>query len=260
MLSLGGMLSLDARDTTVITVFSGEPEVPVVTQYDQSCNFMDSRQAMATRREENRRALEFFGVEVMDLGYTDIQYEEPAANILGTWIPTNTWMNNVTDFGVAATMQTRDERRLKRKKDLRKRLSAQITSILDSYIREKGPHIEVFSSLGESVSDHADHEILYLAIMDVAFSFRLNPEIKWLFYEDFPYVLRIATRNYANFRKAEWMQSYLRKPIEAPEGWITQNIAVFSPRQFAFDRCHYERKKEAIDMYASQVKHHAASM
>jgi hypothetical protein len=198
VLSLGGMLSVDPTNTTVITVFAGKPMYPVTTAYDESCLFSSSDQALNVRSGENRRALENLGITFRDLEYIDFQY----ASFYWSWLqPTYT---RGVGYGAAPRIEYRVvdplELRKKRRDDLRVQLAADIKKILESYLRTDNTRVEVYSSLGKAASDHADHEILHLAIMDLALSMKnganvtmgSNSGVTWLFYEDFPYVLRYA--------------------------------------------------------------------
>jgi hypothetical protein len=78
VLSLGGVMSFEPCATTIVTFFAGEPVNLMSTQYDLSCNFTDSHQAMTARKKENRLSLEYLGVAFRDLDFIDDQYEDVA--------------------------------------------------------------------------------------------------------------------------------------------------------------------------------------
>jgi hypothetical protein len=195
VLSLGGMLSVNPANTTVITVFAGKPLYPVSTPYDMSCHFTNSHQALNARSAENRRSLELLGVRYRDLdSYVDYQY----ASVYWSWMqPVYTLGAGQRPTRVTYRRTDVAEMKKKRKEELRLKLAADIKKIVNSYVQDgtAGTHVEVYSSLGRAASDHPDHEILNLAIMDLALSMRNNSSVTWLFYEDFPYVLKLTDKN-----------------------------------------------------------------
>jgi hypothetical protein len=282
VLSLGGMLSVDPANTTIITVFAGKPLYPVTTAYDESCNFRDSHHALMVRSEENRRSLEHLGVSFRDLRYIDFQY---ASLYWPSYVPSI--QHNYALIGLIDRTQLQRQR----KEDLRKKLAADIKGILNSYLGNAaaGTRLEVYSSLGRAASDHPDHEILNLAIMDLALSERNNPSITWLFYEDFPYVLRHADKNESSTavsqvsklldsesepmqdkmqgrlanemlldltRISDGLQARLDATIRESNSWAkrdSEKEALFVPKAHMYDQGHYRRKKSAINLYRSQV-------
>lgn len=58
----------------VWTVFAGEPEPAVVTEWDRACGFVDSRDALSTRRREDAAAFEGSPARIRQLGYLDGVY------------------------------------------------------------------------------------------------------------------------------------------------------------------------------------------
>lgn len=74
VLSLGQFMQTEP--CTVVTVFAGIPE-DGLSDYDASCGFATSAQAMAERREEDRRALLTVGCQnFTQYGLLDQQYEQ----------------------------------------------------------------------------------------------------------------------------------------------------------------------------------------
>jgi LmbE family N-acetylglucosaminyl deacetylase len=66
---------LDHQGTPVVTVFAGVPDGKgPPTDWDRRCGFDDAVQAMAQRREEDRRALALLGARPCWLPYLDAQY------------------------------------------------------------------------------------------------------------------------------------------------------------------------------------------
>ena len=73
-------LLLENPGAVVVTVFAGIPakrnDVP---DWDRSCGFTSTRQAMLARRREDRLALRLLGAEPHWLGFLDFQYREQAS-------------------------------------------------------------------------------------------------------------------------------------------------------------------------------------
>ncbi len=290
VLSVGGMLSVDPANTTVITVFAGKPMYPVTTAYDQSCHFANSHHALKARSAENKKSLGHLGVaslEISDLDLVDFQYASIYWSML---MPTYTSQPGKVQNGnrprVIMRRMDRAELQRKRTEELRKKLTTDIKQILNSHL-QNGKSVEVYSSLGQAASDHPDHEILNLAIVDLALSMGKSAGVTWLFYEDFPYVLKLADKNEtlkamsqasvvkaevragSNAPKQEQLQSgspngtisladtrkklqdKLESAIQRANSWT--NEAVFAPRMHTFDQLHFQRKKAAMRMYRSQV-------
>ncbi|UUX95066.1 PIG-L deacetylase family protein [Aquabacterium sp. J223] len=66
---------LDHPGTPVVTVFAGVPDAPgPPTDWDRRCGFDDAADAMAQRREEDRRALVVLGARPCWLPFLDSQY------------------------------------------------------------------------------------------------------------------------------------------------------------------------------------------
>lgn len=65
-----------AASTTVLTVFTAAPSVPISTDWDRRCGFTDSSQATAARLEEDRAAFAGLGVERRLLGLVDAGYRD----------------------------------------------------------------------------------------------------------------------------------------------------------------------------------------
>ncbi len=84
--SLGGLISLEARQTKVITVFGGHPAKPISSNWDKRCGFKNSTQAMEARIRENTEALNQLGLEdknIINLPYLDRQYRKSVVNNSG---------------------------------------------------------------------------------------------------------------------------------------------------------------------------------
>ncbi|WP_175941700.1 PIG-L family deacetylase [Caballeronia sp. BCC1704] len=63
-----------AADVLVCTVFTGCPAADASTDWDAQCGFVDAKQAMAARIEEDNRALGLLGATPLHLGFLDSQY------------------------------------------------------------------------------------------------------------------------------------------------------------------------------------------
>lgn len=69
-------LARSGPDATVLTVFDGEPQPPVVTSWDLVCSLRDSAEAMRLRRAENLDAMRRTGCDHRTVGLVDQQYLE----------------------------------------------------------------------------------------------------------------------------------------------------------------------------------------
>lgn len=89
ILSCGSFMA-GRSDVTVLTVFSGIPEDPkLLTDYDKSCGFKSSNEAMEARRWEDGQATAILGAEWEHLGRLDYQYsggdyKSLSAQLIGT--------------------------------------------------------------------------------------------------------------------------------------------------------------------------------
>jgi LmbE family N-acetylglucosaminyl deacetylase len=79
VLSVGQVLG-GSPGAVVITVLAGVPAGDAVTDYDRSCGFSGSRQAMRQRRAEDRRALAILGAEPCHLDFLARQYRDDAGD------------------------------------------------------------------------------------------------------------------------------------------------------------------------------------
>ena len=73
--------------STVVTLFAGAPpDGSVLTPWDARCGFADARAAIATRRDEDRRALARLGAKPLWLDFCDSQYGNTPAvtELVGT--------------------------------------------------------------------------------------------------------------------------------------------------------------------------------
>lgn len=78
VLSLGQFMQTEP--CTVVTVFAGNPDAGL-SDYDASCGFATSSDAMASRRAEDLLALRELGIiDIAHLPFLDRQYDEPTAD------------------------------------------------------------------------------------------------------------------------------------------------------------------------------------
>jgi LmbE family N-acetylglucosaminyl deacetylase len=77
VLSVGQLLG-GHPGAIVITVLAGVPDGDAVTDYDRSCGFASSRQAMHQRRAEDRRALGILGAQPYHLDFLSRMYGDRA--------------------------------------------------------------------------------------------------------------------------------------------------------------------------------------
>ena len=68
----------------LLTVFSGEPAVPVATDWDRRTGFADSAESMAARRKEERVAFAKGPHVVRELGLLDLQYLKGSRSSIDT--------------------------------------------------------------------------------------------------------------------------------------------------------------------------------
>lgn len=97
-------LATSGTSTSVLTVFDGEPERPVVTSWDLVCSLRDSAEAMALRRAENDEAMRRSGCAHHSLGLIDQQYLDgprPAAEADKIREAVRSWLNEVGNGIVA---------------------------------------------------------------------------------------------------------------------------------------------------------------
>lgn len=74
VLSTGQYLAGRGSDVTIVTLFAGVPAAGVVTEYDRKCGFVDSRDAVTTRRTEDVEACALLNIAPVHLSYLDHQY------------------------------------------------------------------------------------------------------------------------------------------------------------------------------------------
>lgn len=73
LLSVGGLLA-QHPGSIVVTVLAGEPDTDELTPFDAKCGFTSSIDAVLTRREEDRAALNELRCGAVHLPYLDGQY------------------------------------------------------------------------------------------------------------------------------------------------------------------------------------------
>lgn len=76
VLSLGQFMALGP--TTVVTVFAGATDG--LSDYDESCGFISSREAMTARRAEDLTACSILAATPTHLDFLDQQYKQPTAD------------------------------------------------------------------------------------------------------------------------------------------------------------------------------------
>lgn len=98
-------LTRSATGRTVLTVFDGEPQEPVVTSWDLVCSLKDSAEAMRLRRAENDEAMRRSGCAHRSVGLVDLQYLDgprPAEDAEAIRAAVRAWLAEVGEGIVAA--------------------------------------------------------------------------------------------------------------------------------------------------------------
>jgi hypothetical protein len=137
-----------------------------------------------------------------------------------------------------------------RNEDLQKKIAAEIREILEHYIHS-GTLVEVYTSAGQALATHGDHDILNFATIDAAVSIGFNHNVTWYMYEDFPYVLAVVRKYDEKHRDLEWMRRYLRNALPWPRS-LTSRLKL-APKVVEFGQDHFDRKMDAIYLHRSQV-------
>ena len=81
--SLGCFLSMNQKNSTVVTVFAGMPIEPQRTGWDTRCGFKDSTNAVSSRRQEDKSGLNllcFKNEQIIHLNFFDGQYRQQGSN------------------------------------------------------------------------------------------------------------------------------------------------------------------------------------
>lgn len=77
ILSAGQFIAGRGGNVDVLTVFSGIPmRKGLLTPYDKSCGFKNSKDAMVVRRQEDKEACVILGASPIHLDYLDSQYTD----------------------------------------------------------------------------------------------------------------------------------------------------------------------------------------
>ncbi|MBI2476025.1 MAG: PIG-L family deacetylase [Candidatus Taylorbacteria bacterium] len=205
VLSLGGFMAERKTPVIVATFFTGKPSEAVRGGWDRLSGFKNSDEAMAARAKENLAALEKTGAYPLNLSYLDFQYGRDR--------------NSVSGEKIAQSM----------KKDIETILG----DLTDSAkISIYGP-----SEFGRKIT-HPDHKILHDAFTAVARENLGQKNLRFFFYEDFPYVARYEANG----------STTLKNFLEEAGGFSLSEIPL-PVGDAAFDT-----KIKAIGAYSSQDK------
>jgi LmbE family N-acetylglucosaminyl deacetylase len=223
VLSLGGLLANEGRESIVATFFAGTPPRPLARLWDLASGFKDSTEAMRERVEEDRRALNLLGVpddRIRAYAHLDLQYRR--------------------EKGAPAAPEPE--------------LQASIQQEIDALIRESGPKpVKVFMPGIEAGKAHPDHVMLKRAALAAARALPADGAEFYL-YQDLPYAISLMEAAYP--RKASRL--FMREKAERRDySLIGQSIArgslAIAPIAIPLENADMERKCASVACYASQL-------
>ncbi len=168
VLSLGGFMAERKTPIIVATFFTGKPSEVVRGSWDKLSGFKNSDEALAARSEENVRALGRIGAYPLNLSYLDFQYKRGRLSASGEKIVQST------------------------KKDIETILKELSDS---AEISIYGP-----AEFGPEIT-HPDHKILHDAFTAVAREKLGQKNLRFFYYEDFPYVARYESSGSTTLKK-----------------------------------------------------------
>ena len=206
VLSMGGFMANKKNPLIVATFFTEKPSEPMRANWDSLSGFKDSNEALAVRVEENARALVRIGTHAINMRYLDFQY--------------------------------RHERTPESEEKILQSMEKDITTILDTFSAAENVSIYGPSEFGPDIT-HPDHKLVHDAFFRVAREKSAQKNLRFFFYEDFPYVARYRAST------STPLQNFLKErnvgltPLES--------TLPLSPAQI-------EEKVKSIKAYTSQNK------
>ncbi len=224
VLSLGGFLAQEGKDTLVATFFAGTPQTPLVRRFDTKCGFADSTEAMLKRAEENKKSLNFFGVtddRIRNYAHLDSQYR-----LLKKSAPTLP------------------------ESELETSVQQEIVSLIREFSANP---LKLFIPGLEMGKVNLDHLIVKRAAL-AAIGKLPHHATEFFFYQDLPYAANIMERAYPhtfwNFitrnKANRWDYSLLERSI-------TNESLTVSPNVIALEPADMKKKLAGINLYTSQV-------
>ena len=154
-LSMGGFMAARKNPVIVITFFAGKPANSIRGGWDTLSGFRNSDEAIATRTEENSKALKQLGTYPINLNYPDFQY--------------------------------RYDRTPVAEKQILQSIKKDIGTILDNFSGSKNVSIYGPAEFGPNIT-HSDHKLLHDAFSAIAREKIDRKNLRFFYYEDFPYV------------------------------------------------------------------------
>lgn len=206
VLSLGGFMATSRGPIIVATFFTGKPTLPAREVWDERSGFQNSDQAVATRTLENIRALKQTGAHALNLNYLDFQY--------------------------------RSERSEASEEKIRLSIEKSIELMVDTLGTAEEISIYGPSEFGPDIT-HPDHKLLHDAFASFARTKSDKKNLRFFFYEDFPYVTRYRTST----------EKTLRAFLELETGGISLREMPLPVGAKAL-----EIKIKSLNDYASQAK------
>lgn len=206
VLSLGGFMSGSPTPVVVATLFAENPSDTIKSRWDTISGFASSAEAVAARTEENKLALERVGAHPLNLRYLDLQYR----------------------YGKNSALREQIVQSVK--KDI------EIT--IDAFSTAKEISIYGPAEFGPDIT-HPDHKIVHDAFTEVAREKWSAKNIRFFYFEDFPYV--------ANFHNST--TTPLKTFLENQNGGVFLRETPIPLTNAALDK-----KIQAIGAYSSQDK------
>ncbi|MDO8482724.1 MAG: hypothetical protein Q7S86_02810 [bacterium] len=206
VLSMGGFMADRKKPLIVATFFTEKPPEPVQAIWDSLSGFKNSDEAIAVRVEENVRALGRTGTHAINMKYLDFQY--------------------------------RHDRDPDSEEKILQSMEKDIKTILDTFGTVENVSIYGPSEFGPDIT-HPDHKLVHDAFFRVAREKSAQQNLRFFFYEDFPYVSRYQVSTTTP------LQNFL---LETNIGLTLRELELpLSPAEL-------EEKIKSIKAYASQEK------
>jgi LmbE family N-acetylglucosaminyl deacetylase len=223
VLSLGGLLAREGSDTVVATFFAGTPSTPLIRKWDTTCGFTDSTHAMRERTLEDKRSLNFFGINgerIRNYMHLDAQYRLTK----GTPLPPES--------------------------ELRSSVEIEIVSLLQEFHTE---HLKIFIP---GFGIHTDHAVVKDAALAAIKRACADTSIEVFLYQDLPYALKILETEYPRTLWNFFTHTNMKKWNYALlQNKVTNGVFAVSQKIIPLSAADMEKKLTGVNLYTSQVAH-----